>query len=546
MFTRWGCICFFIFISLFVINPAAFPKNGFNVGLYGGAGSVLMTSYNSKIDTANSYNSSIGINSKLKKLDMSVIPELSLGYDFNIPSGNMGIYLNNEDISVQDPGSKAIWQDGTVAQTIKGDFSAIYSAVGTHFSIDYGDRSELSVFLGVDAGVCHYYWNNMYEESIQIDGTSIYKIKKDWQTVVPAADLEVGVNYWILNNIGIGLKGGYRFSSGKVMLKITNISGWTGSLQGEDTVDYSGAYIQAGMLYSFDQPSPVKKIEPDRINDGQFPEISMKLYDEAGQLFEEGLYRQADTKLDEAERLAPQSVQIARLKAKLAEKLKIEKSNENVKKLLKEADSFRQKKDYRKATARYAEIKIIDPENEYASYFIELFKSQAAESMNDAKALKKQGDLKNALEAAQAACGYAPDNAEYADFAKQLRSQSGKNDSKNRVYNEGVEYFKKGDYKKAVDSWQEVINQDPSDKEAAKNLAKAMKKLDEVGIEEKESEEKAATKAEELFLIGKLDEAKKKCEYVLRINPANKDALRIMDEIKKDDEKNRLEIPEKR
>ena len=541
MSTRYA----FVFLFVLLLGHVMYAAQGLSFGVYGGAGNVRMTEQNNSISGANAYNASIGVNSALKKIDLGIIPEITAFYDLGGILSSFGIYFKNSLIILRDTSSTAHWDNGTLEQSSRSDFSVFYSALGLRYNIAAENNPSLTGFAGVGAGLCHYYWNTMSEEGYKIDGGWLYKIKKDWSTAIPALDMECGVNWWASNNMGLSIKGGYRLAQGKVMVKTANIYGGTGPAQAEDNVEYTGFFANAGILIKFDDTSGGVKKEQNPGKGGQFPEIAGKLYTEAEDLYNDGMYRQAQEKLMEAQKLAPDSVVINGLKERTDLKLEDEDSAGKVKKLLKEADGFRQKKNFKKARMRYAEILSEDSGNETAKYFLGDFDSRSKELFEEAKSLKAGNKLSESLKKAVQADEYGND-AGINDFIKELRLLTDKKGAINSLFNEGVDSFRKGDYKKAYESWAEVVNLNPEDKEAALNMEKAKKKMEESNGGEKEIQKKAFEEAKKLFEIGKLDEALIKCQYVLRLNPDNEECKKMMEDIKKAQNTDNQDILQKR
>lgn len=537
---RVGIVLYIFLIVL--ISPVIYAAEGFTLAVSCGAAAAKMTGYNDSINSANAYNSSLGINSKLKKLDTGLSPEITAGYDFTTPVGLIGVYLRNNFILLYDSGSSARWANSVIAQNINSDLSAIFTGIGTRISFASELLPALSGYASVDAGLCYYFWNYISEETYKADGENIYRIRKEWQTAVPGVNFEAGIDWWFGGTMGVSLRGGYRLASGKVMMKIININGWTGPAEGEDIADYSGLYANAGLIFRFEyqDDGKVKKVKG-----GQFPGIALWLYNEAQDLYDEGLYRQASQKIKEAEDTAPGNEQITALKEKIQAVLKIEINADSVKKLIKQADEYRDKKDYKKARMRYSEAYAMDGENKQAKFYMEDFASKAAENYASAMGLKSSGKYKEALAAARLAYDYG--GAEDAwELKNSLQAQLKNKKEQDRLYNEGVEQYQKGNYRKAVELWSEVVSIDPDDKEAVFNLEKAEKKLASEAGDGKTGILAVLGEARNAFDIGNMDEALKKCEYVLRLDPGNTEAARMIADIKKTEEENKQELLNKR
>ncbi len=517
---------FFVCIFLSFFLSQCLYASGFFGSVYGGAAAAKMEGYNSGIQSTNEYNESLGAGPSLKKLELSLAPEISAGYVFDTPIGGAGVYVKNSAMLLYDEGSAALWPDKKTAHYIKSDLSAFYSALGIRIGFTGGALAGITGYAAAEGGICHYYSNFTEEETYKEDGGVLYKIRKEWKLAIPSAAVEAGVEWKFSGNIGLGVKGGYRFASGRVPVTVKNIEGWTGPLSGEDSVDYSGFYAGLGMIFNFED-APVRL---DPMKDSSFPGIAGILYKDAESYYSEGLYRQAWQKISEARNAAPQNSMIQSLAQKIEERLKDENSVEKTRRLMKEADDLRVHGSYKQAAKRYSEVLKADPENTQAQFYTEEMKKSGEASYQAAAVLVKEGNLTKALESAKASSDYGHEPAE--GLKKDIEEMIKKKKENNRLFNLGVEYYRKGDYKNAALSWDAVLKSDPSDAEAADNLKKAWKKIDENSGQEAKSEALAAKEAAECFKLGDFNCASGKCGYALRLNPDNKECAAMLEEIK--------------
>ena len=531
---------FFIVISFIILFMPVVKASGIFGSVYGGAAGASMQGYNTAIESANEYNAVLGAGDNLKKLDIAAFPEISVGYVFDTPAGGAGIYVKNALLLLYDAGTTALWPDETAAHFIKSDLSAFYSALGARFGFSGRELPGITGYAAVEGGLCHYYSNFIEEETYKEDGGVLYKIRKEWKPAFPAAAFEAGIEWKFSQNTGLGVKGGYRFASGTVPVTVKNIEGWTGPLSGQDSIDYSGFYAGAGLIFSFEN-EPEKK---DPMKDSSFPGIAGILYKQAGEFFDEGLYRQAWQKINEAKNAAPQNSKIAELAAKIDEQLKVENKAEKVKRLIKEGDELRLKAEYGAAFKRYSEALSAEPENSHAQHYLDEMKKEGAASYEAAMALQKEGSLSKALESAKAAANYGHEGA--AELKAEIEELIKKKKETNKLFNIGVEYYRKGDYKRAAESWDAVLKADPRDQEAAENLKKAWKKIDENSGQEAISEAAAAKEAADCFKLGDFNCAAGRCEYALRLNPGNKECALMLEEIKASELKTETEKVNKR
>ncbi|MCE5299766.1 MAG: tetratricopeptide repeat protein [Spirochaetia bacterium] len=538
MSTRYVPVCVAV-IFIFVFPLSVFSADpGFIISVFGGGAGASMENYNSSIDTANSGNSALGITGSLDKLGTCALPEVSICYGFDTPAGRAGVYLRNGLTVLKESGTNVAWPDGTPAQSISGDFSVFYSGLGARYDLRDEKGGPFTAYLGLDAGICHYYSNYMEEEAHKIDGGVLYRIKKSWNTAVPGACAEAGMDWWFSRAMGLSAKAGYRFAAGRIMVKIENIEGYTGSPEGEDEVDYSGAYISAGVSFRF--AAADDKVNKEQImRESQFSEIAGKLKAEAEELYAAGFYKRAAEKADEALRVAPDNEELKELRGHISAKLRETVSAADLGRLLQQADTFRKQGDFKKARALYTEAIAVDSGNRQALYFINEFDAKADETFILAKALKKAGDNDKALKVIREALSYRDGDADMEAFAATLEKGAGSQKAKKRIYNQAVEKYRHGDYRAAVKLWEEVLALDPEDNEVKDNIKKAQEKIDEEDRGKKKSVKDAESEAKAMFSIGNMTAAANKCEYVLRLDPGNTECARIAAEIEKMKEENR-------
>mgnify|MGYP000061882709 CR=1 FL=1 len=535
-------LCFIFFFSF--ISSLVLSNNTFDIEIFCGLSGVKMEDYNKYIDVANDKNKDLNVNTGLKKIEKGITPEINFNYNIKTPFMIIGLYLKNQFLIIFDSSTVAEWGSGRSAQVIDADFNVFYSGLGCRLSIANNEPPYLTGFIGVDGGICYYFWNNMYEATYQETGGNIYEIRKNWSTMIPGMNIEAGINWMFNETIGFGLKGGYRLASGVVNVKINNINGWTGPTASEDVVDYSGFFGLAGLIIKFNIQSEADK-EGQINKNSKFPGLSEWIYKEAKSLYEEGLYKQAKEKILEAEKIAGDNELIIKLKEQIDNKLSSENTVEKISRLLKQADDYRYKRKYKNARKLYKEVISIDTENKQARFYLDEFDNKAKEEYNKAVELVNHGKLKKSLKSVELAIEYGMEK-EAEDLKNEIENKLNKSNKKNTLYNEGVDKYRKGEYEEAINKWQEVLIIDPEDKEAKKNIDKAMEKIKEMNKEEERIITKNIEEAKNFYNIGNFDGALKKCEFVLRLKPDNDECKKMIEEIKKIQEQNKVEVIEKR
>jgi tetratricopeptide (TPR) repeat protein len=280
--------------------------------------------------------------------------------------------------------------------------------------------------------------------------------------------------------------------------------------------------------------------------DPQYLEITAKLYSDAQKYYEEGLFNQAAEKNSEAMKLSPDDGRV--IEQAKAIKAASEKNGggENVDRLKEEAENLRRLKNYPGARLKYLEIRAIEPENGYAVFYLKNFDDKASQFLKKAREYLAADNAEKALDAAAKAVEYAPDDAQAAALYASIARDGMMKKKADRIFNRAVDSFSRGEYEIAAGLWKEVLNINPSDEEAKKNMDKAAEKAGE-NLEEKSMEaQKAHEEAVALYKIGNMDSAAAKCEFVLRLDPDDLDSKKMLEDIKKIRKENNKEAIIKR
>jgi tetratricopeptide (TPR) repeat protein len=539
-------IFLFLLFLVSVIFCIQARGTSFDVGIYGGGNNAAMMDYNSRIDSLNSFNSANGAQATLKKFTYEPGTSLILSGEFETTAGRYAVYLKNDWLIIEERGNNAKWENGLTAQSLNGDYSVLYSAAGARYYYSPEGMPFIEFYINADAGVCGYFSNYASESTFKSDGTPINDERKEWKTAIPAASAGAGGRWWLGNGFGIGLEAGYRLASGKVMVSVTNTNGDAAS-QGEDVVNYSGPFVNAGVIYRFGGDTRDKKSGPvtDTV-DPQYLEITAKLYSDAQKYYEEGLFNQAAEKNSEAMKLSPDDGRV--IEQAKAIKAASEKNGggENVDRLKEEAENLRRLKNYPGARLKYLEIRAIEPENGYAVFYLKNFDDKASQFLKKAREYLAADNAEKALDAAAKAVEYAPDDAQAAALYASIARDGMMKKKADRIFNRAVDSFSRGEYEIAAGLWKEVLNINPSDEEAKKNMDKAAEKAGE-NLEEKSMEaQKAHEEAVALYKIGNMDSAAAKCEFVLRLDPDDLDSKKMLEDIKKIRKENNKEAIIKR
>jgi tetratricopeptide (TPR) repeat protein len=249
-------------------------------------------------------------------------------------------------------------------------------------------------------------------------------------------------------------------------------------------------------------------------------------------LFEKGGYEEAEKKFNDAKKLDPDNSQINEYLSRIGIKM-AGQYNGSIDKKLELADRLRDAGSIKEALAAYKEVLETDPQNKQALFYMEDFAEKAVKFKSAAGDEFAKGELKKAAKDITKAVEYAPDDSETADLKDRILKAVSNKKETDRLFNEGVENFQKGDYGKAVELWEKLLAITPDDKEARKDLQMAKEKLAQEGKSEETDVKKIFGEAKELFDKGILKEARNKCELILRLDEGNTQAAEM---IKKMDE----------
>jgi tetratricopeptide (TPR) repeat protein len=298
--------------------------------------------------------------------------------------------------------------------------------------------------------------------------------------------------------------------------------------------DYSGFYVTIGTSLAFNggTDNDMPRLEY-KISEGQaYPEITVQFYNDGVKYFEKGSYAEAEKKFNDAKKLDPDNNQINEYLRRLI-MLKTGQGSGSVEKKLELADSLRDAGSIKEALAAYKEVLETDPQNKQALFYTEDFAKKALKFKSAAEDEFSNGKLKKAAKDITKGVEYAPDDKETVELKdKILKAVSDKKEA-DRLFNDGVENFQKGDYGKAAELWEQLLAIIPYDKEAKKDLQKAKEKLAQEDKTEETDVKKISVEAKELFDKGILKDARSKCELILRLDAGNTEAAKM---IKKMDE----------
>jgi tetratricopeptide (TPR) repeat protein len=515
-------------LIIVIIFPLTLYSNKF-IEINGGIGFNNMSEYNSSINDANQAYDNAGYISSLNKISLSGIAELNAGITAKTDLGLMGFYLRNSALINYGDGGKITWPDGAVEQTMNREFSTLYSGLGIRRYFIQEENAAVNFYIGLDAGV-YYFFNNSTNRNIYYHDSSLaYTIEEKWSTFFPGGNGEAGLDWRITDLIGLNLRAGYRIGIGGVTVHSSSTNPDYDGLVYKRNADYSGFYIIAGTTLAFGggNDNGMPRLEYKASEGLAYSEITTQYYNDGVKFFESGSYNEAEKKFNDAKKLDPDNAQISEYLKRIS-MIRSGQGSVPADKKLELADSLRNAGNIKEALAAYREVLEKDPQNKLALFYTDDFAKKGMELKDSAEKEFAKGKTKKALTDITKAAEYAPDDT--ATIAMKDKISKAVRDKKetDRLFNEGVDSFQKGDYEKAAELWEALLAITPGDKEAQEYLKKAKEKLAQEGKTEETDVKKIYGEAKDLFDKGILKDARSKCELILRLDQGNTEAAEMI------------------
>jgi tetratricopeptide (TPR) repeat protein len=283
--------------------------------------------------------------------------------------------------------------------------------------------------------------------------------------------------------------------------------------------------------------------------DKPFQSIVKQLFDDAMRFYRKEMYKEADNKLKEAHETDPTNEQVKKYLQIIAEKNNKAKEIEEKDTLLLTADKMRENGDIENAKKVYENVLKIMPDDMKAQFYIDNFNKKSDELLNEAKNLYDTGAKQESYKIVKASLEYNDNNLDAQNLANKLSSEiagmqnkNEQNKKANKLYNDGVDAFSKGEYEEAIKYWQAVVEINPDDTETQNNIVMAKEKIAETIKKTGKKINDIIAEAKEMFDQGLIEKAQSNFEYVLRIEPDNNTAQAylanindIIDKRKKDE-----------
>jgi tetratricopeptide (TPR) repeat protein len=530
-----------VVLLLFSLIGCTMAEPGVYLGLTGGMSAPVLPGYNQAISENNSNNKNYNIKPDMPKFNFSVMPEIEVGYGLTIDPVISAVYIKTGCALVYEKGATTRWPDGSVAQKLNGNFTSLSVLAG--FKRYTPEMLGITrPFFGMEAGAYIPFFPSMEEKNFQNTGEILSWTQKTWAGAIPALGAEAGLEIRINESMGFTIKGGYRYARGPVDVNIKDKLNQAGS-NGSDILDYSGGYATAGIVIGSFESAPGKQTPENGLKDSgnyQFSGLAEGTYNEGVKLFEKGLYPAAREKFSEALSIAPDNPQIQvyieRIKILLSSDTKEKKLNS----ILKNAKSALENGKISYAYGLFRDAEKIDPKNETAAGELYAMEATAKLHYTEGADLYKNRKYSEAEKEIKIACEYMPDNLDYKKLLSSIKTDKGNKSKVDVLFNKGVDYYHNGDFENAAKSWEALLEISPDDKEAEQDLLNARQVLEKQKTDSVEKSKQSYAEASELYGQGRIDEARNKCEYALRLDPENKEASQLIEKIKSEGSKKEL------
>ena len=183
-------------------------------------------------------------------------------YDFNgvfMFGGNDGIfaiYARKDYIELKNTGTVVFSSAKNYNITVSEPWGIHYVGVGArkYFFMDNWNISTIMPYAGLDIG--GYFTSDTLSSITIRDSSGNVKAAGDMQATGGffGVNVEAGADFWVINEVAILGKVGYRFCSGMIRsTKAAETQAFSGTLADvyDNRTDYSGFYIQLGVSLNF-------------------------------------------------------------------------------------------------------------------------------------------------------------------------------------------------------------------------------------------------------------------------------------------------------
>ncbi len=193
---------------------------------------------------------------------------------------------------------------------------------------------------------------------------------------------------------------------------------------------------------------------------------------------------------------------------------------------------------FREAYEFYSKFRNKYPDNQEIAETLEMiqkkinneqFREQIKAIIIEGLNIYKKGNIKGAIVKWQEGLNLDPDNVQLKTYIKSAEEKIQVVGNITNILNEGVEIYKTGRVEEAIKKWEEVLKIEPNNSQARTYIESARQKLK--GLLEKKEQEELYNKGEEAFNAGKALEAIFYLKRALNFNLADEKIKKKYDEV---------------
>lgn len=233
-----------LFCTVVTLSAKSFSE------LYGGYNLLSMKEYNDSADKANSDLKAAGAVPKINNIESAGFAGFCAGGTFSNDYGVWAIYLKTDYLFVSDKDSVVYYSDGKTKLTdMEIDLDINYIGIGARkYFLSEIKPQTLNPYIGLDGGLAYSVGSLTKATFYYPSGATMDSGLANLSGGFFGGNIELGCEYWFVDQFGVFLKGGYRYAKGELTgkMKSANIA-----IKNDEPinqgVDYSGGYFQAGI-----------------------------------------------------------------------------------------------------------------------------------------------------------------------------------------------------------------------------------------------------------------------------------------------------------
>ena len=202
------------------------------------------------------------------------------------------------------------------------------------------------------------------------------------------------------------------------------------------------------------------------------------LYQKGLKEYAAGEYKEATETWEKIEKLQPRSKTVETYKKKTSEKL-----GQQIAEGMKQLESLERKGQWLKALNLAKQLKALAPSNREIAAKITSYQGKIHSSASDYETqgidYYNRGYYVQAQNSFYALLAIDPDNATAVGYLERIKSKLQKKDA-DELYLQGVQAYTNNNYKQAINYWEQVLAIDPSYGNATRNIQRAKEKLEQL------------------------------------------------------------------